>query len=210
MKKIFFTLLILLFPFVVNAACTSDEISRLKNFASKVNVTYDYEELENTVKFSVTFRNVYKDIKIVDRVSGKSFSSNNSFSDFTLSDIYINGSYAFNIVSNIKGCENQLLTTKYYTIPYYNRYSKDALCDGNESKTICQKWLNTSSITYDQFKQLFDKKDPSIYEPQEIPEPSLLTQLFVNYYYILFGGIIIISLIIIIILNRKDRFNFNT
>ncbi len=210
MKKIFFVLFVLLFPLIVNAKCTSEEMARLKSLASKISLTYGYEESDKNVAFSVTFRNVHKDLKIVDVITGKQFSSNNEFSDFTLSNIHIEGSHKFNILSNSKNCLNQKIAIRQYVIPYYNAYYKDPLCSGNESKTVCQKWTNTSGLSYDKFKESFNKKNDVVAQPQEIPEPSLLTQLFVNYYYILFGGIIIISLIIIFILNRKDRFNFNT
>ncbi len=211
MRKIIFVVILLFFPLIVNAECSKEEISRLKNLASKIETTYDYVENDDGVTFSVTFHNVYKGLKIVDDM-GKNYSpSNNEFSDITISNIIFGGSYSINIVSNSNNCLNQNITKKYYSIPYYNSYYKDELCEKNRAKTVCQKWLNTNSLTYEQFVSNFnDKEQEQTTIQTQTVEENFLTQLFVKYYYILFGAIILISLTVIIIINRKDRFNFNT
>ena len=40
----------------------------------------------------------------------------------------------------------------YVTTPYYNQYYGDAVCN-NSTSELCSKWANTSSLTYEQFKQ---------------------------------------------------------
>lgn len=213
MKKIIFMFVLLFAPLIVKAECSTDEVIRLKSLASKISITYDYTEKNDYISFSATFHNVHKDLKLID-VTNKEYSSNEEFSDVKIDNLNFSGTYYVNIVSKLQNCKNELMLKKYYTIPYYNSYSSDELCKGNETKTVCQKWTNTSSITYEQFKKaLEEKKDTDTKtseDDQKSTKPSIITELFVKYYYILFGGIIVISLTLIIVINKKNSFDFNT
>lgn len=212
MKKIFFVLFLLLFPLMAKAECTSEEIIRLKALASKITVTYDYEETKNGIVFSTTFHNVYKDLKIIDNRNLKSYTSRDEFGDVTIKNILFPGTYSISIRSKVKKCNNENITTKYYTIPYYNSYSKDPLCKGNESNIVCQKWTNTNSLSYEDFKEALKKKtdENNVSTQDEQKKSNILMELYIKYYYVFFGAIILISLILIITINRKDRFNFDT
>ena len=212
MKKFFLMLFILLIPLVAKAECSTEETSRLKTLASKISVTYDYVEDKNGIVFSTTFHNVYSDLKIIDNRNEKSYSTNDQFGDITIKNLVFPGTYSVSIVSKSKNCNNEKITTKYYTIPYYNPYYTDPLCIGNETKKVCQKWANTTSLTYSDFKKSFEKKEEEqqVIEKEEESKYNLIMDLFVKYYYILFGSIIIVSLTIIIIINRKNSFDFRT
>lgn len=212
MKKIFFALFILVLPLVAKAECTTQEITRLKTLASKITVTYDYEEKDYGVVFSATFHNVHKDLKIIDNRNNKAYSSKDEFADITLNKLGFPGTYSVDIQSKLNNCKDEKITAKYYTVPYYNSYYKDPLCVGNETKKVCQKWTNTTSLTYTQFQDALKNKVEEQQKPIEEQKSNynLLADLFVKYYYVLFGGIIVISLTFIIIINRKDRFNFDT
>ena len=187
MKKIIFMFVLLFAPLIVKAECSTDEVIRLKSLASKISITYDYTEKNGYISFSATFHNVHKDLKLID-VNNKEYSSNEEFSDVKIDNLNFSGTYY--------------------------PYSSDELCKGNETKTVCQKWTNTSSITYEQFKKALEEKKgtdtKTSEDDQKSTKPSIITELFVKYYYILFGGIIVISLTLIIVINKKNSFDFNT
>ena len=205
MKKIIFCIFVLLFPIIAKADCTAEEISRLKTLATKISVTYEYEEKSHT--FSITFHNVHKDLKLVNM--WKTYSSKEEMADITINNLFPGYTYSVEIISNYKNCKGKNITTKYYTTPYYNYYYNDPLCEGNETKNVCQKWVDTSSLSYEDFTNSFKQKETEEIQIEEEKNTySILSDLFVKYYYVLFGSIIIICMTIIIVKSRKDRFNF--
>ena len=135
MKKIIFMFVLLFAPLIVKAECSTDEVIRLKSLASKISITYDYTEKNGYISFSATFHNVHKDLKLID-VTNKEYSSNEEFSDVKIDNLNFSGTYYVNIVSKLQNCKNELMLKKYYTVPYYNPYSSDELCKGNETKTV--------------------------------------------------------------------------
>ncbi|MCM1370338.1 MAG: hypothetical protein NC181_00395 [Clostridium sp.] len=209
MKKIIFTVLILLFPIMVNATCDKHEISRLKALASQINMTYDYVEKDGKVTFSVTLHNVNKALKIVDNRTRKEYNSDQEFYEVTLEGFIYGGTYSFNVLSNQKDCLNKSLFIKYYEIPYYNRFYNDPLCVLNSSKQICQKWVDTSTLSYNDFKKALTNDKQEQKEQQEESDYNKIMDFFGKYYYIFLTGIILIALITIFIINKRNSYNFD-
>lgn len=208
MKKFLFGIIILLIPFAAKAQCTAEQISRLKVLATYINTTYDYVEQDNYVNFDVTLHNISNDLVIKNPFNGGNYNTANG--EVTIKNMNPSKIISVSILSNLNDCKNEIISTKYITTPKFNKYYSDPLCKGNETKTICQKWTDTSSMNYETFKSKFEKDIPnnSVVEQKEKTFFDKLSDLFIKYYYVLFSFIIVTCLLIIILKNRKDKFNF--
>ena len=217
MKKIIL-MLILSFSFINSSAltyggCEYSTVSRMKSIVSNINLSYDYEIINNEANFSVTLNNLTEDIYIYDDVTGKNYYySDTNNGEITIYD-YKSGSGSYKFYSNNSSCRGISLGTKYYNLPKYNKFFNSALCSDIPNYSLCQKW---ASIDYSQeeFEKLVSeyktKSTDSIEKIENIEYEKtlgdIITEWYINYYYYLLGGIIVICSIIIFVSNRKNKF----
>lgn len=202
-------LLCFFFPAVAKAACTTDEKIALSKIVNNVKVTpVFYEEAE---KYALIVSNITPDIyfqdintKIVYKNTGK---------EITIHNVNPNQSYRIKFYSAMNNCYGSALQSIYITLPGYNKYYKDPLCEGFSSYKICQKWVN-----YNYDKETFEKevsklekrdiikvkKDPGIETVKGIYD--YLGELYEKYYYIILPIIIVGCLIMITRLRKKEYF----
>ena len=168
MKKILFCLFLLILPISVNAECSSIEITRLKALAGNIDVTYDYTEKDDNVTFSATLHNVDKNLSIKKIYQSGNYKNTNG--DVKIGNIMSGVTISIDVLAN--KCNNEHIYTKYIVTPYFNPYYSDPLCVGNETKSLCQKWINTSNISYEKFTNSF--KTESIVDPIVTTEKTFL------------------------------------
>ena len=220
MKKIWLLILMLILPVTVfaraNTKCDYSLVSKLKKYASNVNIIYDYKIDNNDALFTVTINNIVPDIYILDEVSGKTYtyeSTNNG--ELVIPNIKGIKKLKYKILSRNGGCADELLLTHYITLPVYNKYSADPLCEGLENYKLCYTFLDTD-ITYDEFKEKIEAyKNP---KKAEVPEEKTkinkksdwdkFLDFMVKYGVYIVAAIAILITIISVRRSRKNQFDF--
>lgn len=209
--------LLMVMPSIVSAQCNYDEKSRLQALASNLNFSYNYAEIENginsSVNFNITIANTNQELYIVDQTNIKVYYYNN-LSEFTINNYKPGSTIQFIIYGNSGDCKGVELITNYITLPSYNQFYKDSVCNGISEYKLCKRWTKVN-LSYDEFlkkvedykEQIKPKENPSVLE-----EPNLIEMIIVflsKYSFYLFGGIIVVCGILIVYLIRKDDFDLN-
>lgn len=216
MKKIIFILLlVVIFPLNVKGYCETEDKIRYANLASNITTSYDYKEGNDSVSFNITIHNVHKDLVIVDKQTGKSYSNKkNTLNNFVISDLKDGASYSFDVTTDNSNCSYRTYNTLYVTVPKYNKYYKDSVCNGASEYLYCQKWVEIGNISYKEFVKLVNdyktKSDNKVIK-EENEEKNfwyIIGDFWAKYYLYIAGSIILICVPIIIIKNRKNRFDF--
>jgi len=218
MKKIFLIIIFLfLFPSKVIGFCSTEEKVRLNNLAKNLDFTYNYYyDKNNKIKFAITITNLHPDIYIVDKEHFDSvyydFKSKNP-KEITIEDYLTGGSYSFPVYGNTDNCKHELIMTQYKTVPAYNAYSEDPLCEGIEDFDLCKKW-KSAPITYDEFVKLVTKyrEETVITEP---PKQEIIKDFnyyvgividFMSRYYAYYISAMVLFGVLVLILRQKDAF----
>lgn len=212
MKKVCVFLICFCFCIIpVNALyCSYENLSYYKKIASNIQVSYDYEELDSGIVFTTTITNLQPNYYIVDNTTGNSY-------HYTGQDIVISGyrsgqSIQYTVYTTNANCEEEVLITIRLTMPTYNRYYKESVCEGVNDYSLCNRWsshgLDHSTFIkkVNQYKADLNKKE-SLPMVEEIPDNSIvqwILRLVGEYYYVFLLGIIIISSIGIYKINKKD------
>lgn len=202
-------LLVLIFPISVKAACTSGELTRLKNFSSNVNTYYDYNEQES--KFNVTVYNLSNELKIVNKNDNNVYQTNDKLGQINIGNLNPGENIILGVYPKDGECNDYRIRTIYVTLPYYNKYYTDEVCKNNSSN-LCSKWVNTSGYTYEEFvsKVKKEQQQEEVITPE--PEPVVNKYGFFDFlgdFYIPILLFIIISgSIAIYFLDKKNKFDF--
>lgn len=209
MKKLLL-LILLCIPYTkVNAFyCTYQQQARLKGLATNVNISYDFDESSKTFTFNLV--NLNKELYFIDTTNDKTYT-------YTKDEIEIKGyksgqkvKYVF--YSNVEFCD-KVLYTYVVTLPTYNPYYKEEICNGVTDYNLCQKWTN-HSLSKSEFIQKVSDYKKSLEKPQEeekkeeenqISFMDNLIKFLLSYYYIFLIVIVIILIVISIINNKKSN-----
>ena len=127
MKKIKILLLFLIIacPMQAMAYCTTEDKMRYSSLATNITTSYDYVEKNDMAYFNITIHNVHKDLIILDKQTGKRYSSKkNDLNNFSINNLSDGKSYVFEIYADNSDCFNRLYNTLYVTVPKYNKYYK--------------------------------------------------------------------------------------
>ena len=213
-KVLLFIALILLCRYEVFAAnCDYTKISRMKSIVSNINISYDYNIIENTAYFDVTLNNITSELYFVDSLNNKTYTFNDtSDGEITIKGYTKSGNYKF--YSNLDECYGTILGTKYYTVPIYNKYFDSEYCKDVQNISVCQKWADVK-YTEDEFKKLIDDYKKNLKKEEEKSDDKSerdseildkIANIYISYYYYFLGGIIIICGSIILIKRRDSKF----
>lgn len=144
---IFFIICFFLNPIISNAECSYERQAELSKIASNVQIAYSYENDMGNPVFSVNIINITNDIYVLDNYgnSFKTFESNFNYSKGTTVN--------FEIYSNDSSCYGEKLLTKYINIPEINQFALTEECEKYPTFKLCQLWLDTSNISYDDFRK---------------------------------------------------------
>lgn len=222
MKKILFVIIILfLMPSFVFAksktSCNYTLVSNLKKLVSNVNMTYSYRISDGSVYYDITFTNIQPDLYFYDKIYDRYYSYDDTNNGVITLSEYYPGNVSFTFYSRHSECNDEKLSVKSVSLPYYNRYYDDDLCDGIEDYNLCQRWINYNG-TYTYFKEQVQNYRYSLISKNDnndiVIKKSFLTKLieyFTSYYYIILPLSIMIFVgvlyLIKFIKNRLNRFD---
>lgn len=213
MKKIFLFLFMLILPISVLAkaktGCDYSLVSKLKQYASNINIIYDYRIVNNEAYFDVTINNITSNIYIFDEITGQKYYYNSTNNGELIIQNYKDvNKLRYKIYSNNIECNNQLLLTQYINLPIYNKYSTDLLCQGIEEYSLCHTFLQTN-ISYDEFVEKVTayknrKNKPSKEEENKVMKKTNWDK-FLD--FMLSYGLYIVALLAILVafVSRKRR-----
>lgn len=211
MKKLFLIISILctMLPSIVKAECSNEEKIELSRIVSNVKITPVFNEERE--KFSIIISNITPSIYFRDMNAKVDYI--NKGSEVVLYDVSPNQSYRIKFFSAKPACYGEALTSSYVSLPGYNKYYKDPLCEGLEDYKICQKWVN-----YNYSRSKWEEEVKKIEKPEE-KKPEVkprekevkgfydyLGELYEKYYYIVLPIIIIACTIEIAKLYKKEKF----
>ena len=208
-KYVLFMILFLV-PNVIHAECSNSEIVQYQEQAKNINITYDYTEHENSyVLFTIKIANLTPGLYIQDSKSGTDYHYTGS--DITIDNYNSGNTYRFKIFTDGGNCSDTLITKKYVTLPYYNVYYKDPICEGIEDYRYCQKWAKVI-LPYDEFYKKVTTYKNSLLSDEENTNTNIsnycififLLNIYIKYYYIILPIIIIGGYIIIHRHNKKQ------
>lgn len=213
MKKFKYILILLflcLIPNKIEASCTSLEKARLKKMVSNINISYDYEIINNDAVFSIKLNNLNREIYFIDSY-GKFYHAYDN-NEIVLNNYADGGSYTFNFYGE-SDCANQNVGKLYINTPKYNPYYKLSICDNAKEFELCQRWASHSLTITEFAKQVDDyKKKNGIIDDTEIKkEISIIDFIFsfIRMYWIYITITIVLIIIVIkFIRYKKDSFGF--
>lgn len=216
MKKIIF-LVCLFSSFVccVKAECTYSEISRLKGFASNINISYEHKIVDQNACFNVTINNLTPDLYVVDNFTNKNyFYSDSNNGELMINDCIDISNNKYIVYASTPNCLGKRLLSKYISFPKYNIYYGLDECDGIHNFYLCKKWVpegTSFSKFHEQVEEYKNSKktvEDDIKEEKIIIEKSLLDKIldfYAKYYYYILVPITLISLIVILYQRKKDN-----
>lgn len=210
MKKIVVILSIFMItcPNIVKAECTTSEKIMLSKMLNNIQITPIFQE--NTEKFNIIISNITPSLYFRDMVTKTNYESTGG--EVILYDINPNQSYRLKFFSALPGCYGDALTSKYVTLPSYNKYYKDPLCENLGEYKFCQKWVN-----YNASREQFEAEAKSIEKkyvevddggkPEEVKGfYDYLWEIYETYYYFVLPVVIIAGIIMIHRLRKKEDF----
>lgn len=216
-KKILVFSLLLFIPNIVNAECSYNEKVRLQSLASNLSFTYNYKEIDNGnqfygINFSITITNLEPELYIVDESKGNVYYYNNKKE--VTSDDYTDGiTVGFKVYANSGSCKGEYLITNYVTLPPYNRFYRDPICNGVNNYHLCNRFSRVT-LSYDDFIKEVTNYKEQLNKPDEVPKKEKDNEIIEKvisflskYSFYLFGGIIVICSSLIFYLSRKDDFD---
>ncbi len=208
-KIVVFIALFLFCPRSIKALlCENVDKVRYQDLAKNISYSYDAIEKNGNVKFTITFSNIPKNFAIKHVALNQWFGYKGN--ELKIENLEPNKSYRFDIfVEEGEGCDNIVMYTINISLPFYNKYYKDPLCEGIESYKLCQKWVQTD-YSYEEWKKQVNKyrdsKEETIVKEEEKKNNSWIEKIievYGNIYYIVLPLIIGIGGIIIFIYNKK-------
>lgn len=217
-KKILLIITLLLLHIRVLAftygGCDYSIVSNLKSLVTNVNISYSYRLENNNAYFDITLNNITPEMYFYDVKNKKKYYYSDTIDgEITIKNYIGNGTTGtYKFYSTRGECYGFLLGSKYYTLPKYNKYYGDKLCEGIQEYSLCQKWA-TVSYNYEEFEKMINKYknkelDNEIIEENTQYEKGFFDNLiafYVKYYHYILIGIIIIFGIVIIINKRKQK-----
>ena len=216
---ILFMVFIILIPNKVSALCDNNAKARLKSITANVTFATKYVESNNSVNFYITLANLHPEIYIKDATSFKYYYYNSKATnphELTISGYLPGRSIKYEFYTKNVGCTGEVLLVRYVTLPPYNRFYSDPLCQGIEDYTFCQKWIKTN-LSYNQFKQKIaiyksnGETEPPVQE--EFNEPpifiSLVEKLWRQYYVYILATTIVACIAYIYQYKRRDMFDLS-
>ena len=195
--------------------CDFTTKAKLKNLASNLNTSYVPVENGNTLTFNVTLSNIYPGILIVDPTTGNEYhydTSRERPGEITITGLQPDRTYRYEVYSENEDCAETSLNVYYVTLPAYNAYYKDPICQGIEDYKLCNRWLK-HSLSYDEFVKEVNAYKESLNQPIEEKketkeELNPMLQFVIDYYYIFIGLFVLGVGYVIYVRRKRDSFGF--
>lgn len=210
MMKKYFVLLIcifILFPTSTKALLCDNELKvKYSEMAKNISVNYEYVEANNDVTFSIKFSNIPEGFAIENYYSGITY-------NYTGPELVIPAEkkkgYMFNVYYPNTPCHMEVLYKHYITIPAYNYYYKDEICNDISDYKLCSKWLNIN-YSYEEWKTKVQKYKDSLIKLDDITEDKneknifdTIVNFYSKYYMYILSGLILLCFGGMYIYNKK-------
>ena len=197
--KILIFILLSFCPYFISAkTCDLKEISDKKKLAREVAFSYEYYFVGNNIYYDVTISNILDDLYIKDIKTGKTYSK----TEETIKKVSDNQRLTFEVYS--KEC-NELIATKFLSLPAYNQYYNNPLCDGISEFQYCHKWgIVSSSITPEVLKKKVEEYRSSLKE-DEIEVINHETKITGFYVFLVLTIFILLLTFKIIVYGKKEK-----
>lgn len=156
MRRVLYSLIIsiCLIPNIVNALeCNTSDKERLQKMANNISVTVEEKADDNgNVGFIATFTGVSKDLRVFNNrvMAYYRNETNNYIGYFMVQPLYAGNTYEFQVNGNTT-CTDYNFRAITITVPNYNPYYKEPICENAKEHKLCQKWMNNNSISYEEF-----------------------------------------------------------
>lgn len=210
MKKILFSfsLLLICFSYInVSAidACTTSEMTRLRELANNVEISYTYEieifEEENIfLIYDLQVLNLHSDLKISyeNKNSNEIIFLNNN--NPTINGLGENETLIFYIYAYTDNmCVDTLLRTITVNLPIYNNYyyfNKER-CEEYSDFEYCQEFMDVSDLSFEEIDNKFNEYLESL-------RIDKFADTFKNnYIYVIIGGVLILTIVVIIVIKKQ-------
>ena len=189
--------------------------AKLKNMASNLNTSYVPVENGNTLTFNVTLSNIYPGLVIMDPSTGNEYrydANRSRPSEVTITGLQPDRTYRYEIYSENVACSEASLNVYYVTLPAYNSFYKDPICQGIEDYKLCNRWLK-HSLSHEDFVKEVNQYKASLNQPEEEikkeeKELKPFLQFIVDYYYIFIGLTVAGVGYVIYVRRKRDSFGF--
>lgn len=200
--------LFILFPSIIYADCTDEEVKHFKEIEKDYKVTYEFNK--DTKDYKVTFYSPEPDMYDYYWFSESLDSKCKVIDDKTIDcNNVIPDTYEIEIIGVTDSCYDTLKKSN-LKLPKYNNYSSDPLCEGIEEFVLCSPTYD-KNIDYDTFvsrvntykKNLNNQKEPDEINTNQ-NENKLLEYIEDNLFQIIIITVFIIMLVITIILTAKS------
>ena len=190
------------------AACDNNEKVNYQEKAK--NISYSYKYVDNDT-FNITFTNIDSSFYLVNMENMQEYDYANG--EMTINNITPGKSYRFNVFTKDDNpCSSSSIYSIYITLPYYNPYYTDSLCEGIKNYKYCKKFIN-KMISSEEFEKSVTKYRKSLEREKEKTNkktnlPSMFSyaiDFYLDYYFIILPVIIIASITVIIKHNKKEE-----
>lgn len=212
MKRRYLLLLlitILISPSKIKAICDDSKVSLMQQYSKDVTYNYTYVEKNDTVTFDITFTNLKNVVSIKSPLDGKYYTN---YSEVTIKNLKPNIGYNFEIYSSSL-CPSEPLKTLYITMPGYNKYYKDKICEGLEEFKYCQKWINLP-FGYDRLKnevENYKKKQEEQKKKEQKGNSTqfgkLISMIFSKNGLVILSIVITLGVVVMVLRDRKSNLN---
>ena len=184
-------------PFFISAKeCDWAAISDKKSLVKNIDWSYEYYLIKDKMYFDITATNVYEDLYVVDKNSGKKYTQ----SEFKIEKVADNQKLKFEIYS--KNCNNEVVGTKEISLPSYNKYYGTEYCKDISEFTYCKKWQTlSSSITESVLKKQTTEYRNSLKESSV----EVITYKTNSANFYIFTGLAMLLLIMLLIFIVRER-----
>lgn len=223
MKKILIYICLLSVTFycdkILALECSSSDKERLQKLANNISVIVEEENNGNgNIVFSATFTGISDDIRIFNPKNWMYYRnlSNSDIGEVTINNLYQGTSYRFEIYSSTGACSFKIFRTITLSIPKYNKYYSDPICENVKEYKLCQKWIDNDNMPYDEFlNKVNNYIEESKKENNNLEESSSDNQFdfdFGKFYKIVYFPSLVVTLILTGLLiyfwskeNKKNR-----
>ena len=210
-KIIIFSLLLLLFSLPVYAdTCTVTDKMNLKKLAGFIDITYYPYDEGNDVRFNLIVTNASDFMFASDKNDVyDSMNKNGENDEIRISNLIPGESYMFHFYAKDTNCFGTEIYNKKITLPNYNKFYNDAVCNGKEEFYLCNKWKE-HNLSYDEFVKKvneYQKSETNVIQVQEETVKGfwdILLEVYLKYYWAILIPIIVILISFIIYLKKKD------
>lgn len=207
MKKVLFMIIVIFFPFVINAECDYKEEKNVTSLSVYINQGYVYNE--DTKSFDVYFYNLQNMFAI--KYDSKSYVQDKD-NRAVIRNVPIGTSMEIEIfTSGDTDCRGKTVRNITINLPYLNPYYGSNECIKYPTLTVCYSRFLSFDISYTTFKNALKREDEK--QVVEIKEPGFfeIAIKFITNNYIkilLISGTTVISLLFYKRKYRKSKHGF--